>query len=58
MFALREDACLRYDKQKSTTQITDRHHSLVLTEPPKPSLVNRCMYNGISVLKIVQEDQI
>lgn len=52
VFAVREDACLRYDKHESIIQIADRHHYLVQWEPPsKPSLVNWCIYDGISVLK-------
>lgn len=52
VFAVREDACLRHDKQESIIQVADRHHYLVQWEPPsKPSLVNWCIYGGISVLK-------
>lgn len=51
-FAIREDACLRCDKQESIIQITDRHHYLVQWEPPSnPSLVSWYICDGISVLK-------
>lgn len=49
---VREDACLRYDKQESIIPVADRHRCLVQWEPPsKRSLVNWSIYGGISVLK-------